>query len=190
MVESMDAAVGRIVEAVRKNGLAEKTLIVFTSDNGGFDMVSSNQPLRGAKGQLWEGGHRVPAIASWRGRITPGKVTHEAALTMDLFPTMAALAGARLPDGLRLDGVSLAPALEGGRLGQRTVFWRKGKAMVARRGPWKLLIDDGQEHLFNLDGDIGERQNLLAAQPARAEALRRELLAWEKEVTAGVKMIR
>jgi len=189
MVEALDEAVGQIASAVRRNGLEERTLIFLTSDNGGFLTVSSNRPLRGGKGQLWEGGHRVPGMACWQGTIQPGVVT-EVALTMDLFPTMAALAGARLPDGLKLDGVSLLPLLKGERLPERTLFWRTAQARAARRGPWKLLIEDDRRHLFDLSSDIGESKDVAGARPELVRGLERELSLWEQEVTAGVEWIR
>ncbi len=197
MIEAMDEGVGRIVETVRRLGLERKTFIFFCSDNGGAK-PRSNRPLAGQKGTLWEGGHRVPAIAYWPGRIKPGTVTHQTAMTMDLLPTMAAIAGASLAPGLKLDGVDLLPMLERGRkLPKRTLFWRFGKQKAVRRGPWKLLVNPkgrkqrgkgGGEtvHLYNLSDDLGERKDLAAAEPERVRTLQADLAAWEKDVTTGV----
>jgi arylsulfatase A-like enzyme len=183
MVESLDAAVGRVFSALKTHGLERNTFVFFTSDNGGFDMVSSNRPLRGAKGQLWEGGHRVPAIASWPGHLAAGAVKQGTALTMDLFPTMAALASVnRLP---KLDGVNLMPWMKGQRdLPARTVFWRNRRARAARRGEWKLVVEGGRRFLYNLARDIGEQQDLAPQQPGRVRQLEAELAAWEKDVSA------
>jgi arylsulfatase A len=191
MIESLDANVGRIVAAVKQLGLEQKTLIFFTSDNGAYRWVGSNLPCRGQKTDLWEGGHRVPAVAYWPGNIKAGTVTGETTMTMDLFPTMVAMADAKLPKGLKLDGTSLlALLLEGKKLPQRTLFWRFRKEHAVRKGPWKLLVRGENQYLFNVDDDIGEENNLLEAKPDIVDTLRAEYLAWEKDVTAGVKWIR
>jgi len=190
MVEALDAGVGRIVQTVRKLGLERKTLVFFTSDNGAYSWVGSNLPCRGQKTDLWEGGHRVPAIACWPGKIKPGTVTNQTTMTMDLFPTMVEMTGAKLPDDLKLDGVSLLPVLQGRSLPERTLFWRFRKEHAVRKGPWKFLVRDKQQYLFNLEADIGETNNLMQSRPDLAETLRTEYLAWEKDVTAGVQWIR
>lgn len=191
MIESLDANVGRIMAAVNGVGLERKTLIFFTSDNGAYKWVGSNLPCRGQKTDLWEGGHRVPAVAYWPGKISAGTVTDETTMTMDLFPTMAAMAGARLPKVLKLDGTSLLPLLlQGEELRERTLFWRFRKEHAVRKGPWKFLVRGENQYLFNLDDDIGEESNLFDAKPDLVNALRAEYLAWEKDVTAGVKWIR
>jgi arylsulfatase A-like enzyme len=191
MIESLDANVGRIVAVVNRLGLKKRTLIFFTSDNGAYRWVGSNLPCRGQKTDLWEGGHRVPTVAYWPGRIRPGTVTGETTMTMDLFPTMAAMAGAKLPNALKLDGVNLLPLLlEGRKLPERTLFWRFRRQHAVRKGPWKLLVRGGDQYLFNLDDDIGEEKNLLDAKPDIVDLLRAEFLAWEKDVTESVKWIR
>jgi len=197
MVESLDAGVGRIVHTLSKLRLEKNTLLFFTSDNGAYRWIGSNLPCRGQKGDLWEGGHRVPAIAYWPEKIKPGTVTHETVLTMDLFATMAAMSGARLPKGLKLDGVNILPVLlEGKRLPERTVFWRTKREGAARKGPWKLLMRAksqtryGFVGLYNLDSDIGEKNNLVEERPQLFSMLKAEFEAWEKEVTAGVKWVR
>ena len=191
MIESLDANVGRIVAAVRRFGLEKKTLIFFTSDNGAYRWVGSNLPCRGQKTDLWEGGHRVPAIACWPTKIKAGTVTHETTMTMDLFPTMVAMADAKSPMGLKLDGTSLLPLLlEGRKLPERTLFWRFRKEHAVRKGPWKLLVRGENRYLFNLDDDIGEKNDLACVKPEIFKALQAEFIAWEKDVTAGVKWIR
>jgi arylsulfatase A-like enzyme len=191
MIESLDANVGRIVAAVKQLGLEGNTLIFFTSDNGAYSWVGSNLPCRGQKTDLWEGGHRVPTVAYWPGKIRPGTVTGETTMTMDLFATMTAMAGAELPKGLKLDGANLLPLLlEGRKLPERTLFWRFRKQHAVRKGPWKLLVRGGDQYLFNLDDDIGEQKNLLDAKPDIVNSLRAEFLAWEKDVTERVKWVR
>ena len=191
MVEALDDGVGRIVAAVRRLGLEKKTLIMFISDNGAYNNVGSNAPLAGQKGRLLEGGHRVPAVAWWPGKIKPGSVTDKTVMTMDILPTMVAMSAATLPDGLKLDGVNLLPLLlQGKDLPQRSLFWRHRKEWAMRKGPWKLLATGNELHLFNLDDDLAEQNNLADAKPEKVKAMRAEFLAWEKDVTAGVKWVR
>ena len=199
MVQEMDRGVGEVVAAVKRLGLAERTLIFFFSDNGGTSH-SNNGPLRGTKGSVWEGGHRVPAIAWWPGRIAAGGVTNATALSMDLMPTLLELAGTNVPAGHRLDGMSLRSVLlEQGELRERTVFWDYNDRQAVRRGPWKLLINQtnprppsagkdrppssgGGVQLFNLAEDLGEATDLAARHPERVQAMQSELKAWQAEV--------
>jgi len=179
----MDQSVGRVVETVRKLGLERNTFIFFCSDNGA-NKQGSNGPLNGFKGSLWEGGHRVPAIASWPGRIRPGTTCRQTVLGMDLFPTMASIAGADLPSGLNLDGTDLLPLLtEGAALPERTVFWAYRNQSAVRQGPWKLLVQDNRAQLFNLATDPREQTDLAPQHPDRVTALRTALTAWQRDVT-------
>ncbi|HUV65996.1 MAG TPA: sulfatase-like hydrolase/transferase [Sedimentisphaerales bacterium] len=188
MIEVMDEGIGRIVGTVRRLGLERKTFIFFCSDNGATKN-GSNGALAGFKGSLWEGGHRVPAVAYWPGKIKTGTVTDQTALGMDLFATMASVAGAELPAGLTLDGVDLLPMLLDNRqLPQRTLFWRYVKERAVRKGPWKLLVQGENVRLHNLMEDLGEKKNLAQAEPAMAKALQDELAAWESDVLAGVEL--
>jgi arylsulfatase A-like enzyme len=185
MVQAMDQAVGRIIATVKEHGLAEKTFVFFFSDNGGPEGIagSSNTPLRGFKGSLWEGGHRVPAIAWWPGRIPAGEVAGQPAMSMDLMPTMLELAGATLPDGHKLDGVSLVPVLlRKQSLSPRKLFWKKGRDFAMRDGPWKLLVENGTTQLFNLDEDLSEQHDLATAHPERVKTMLEALQAWIKDV--------
>lgn len=188
MVEVMDEGVGRIVEAVRRMGLERKTFIFFCSDNGATKN-GSNGVLAGFKGSLWEGGHRVPAVAYWPGRIKAGTTTDQTVLGMDLFATMMSIAGAKPPEHLKLDGVNLLPMLtEGTKLPERMLFWRYRKEKAARKGPWKLLVQGSRSKLYNLDEDLGEKENLAGTRPDMVKALEDELAAWEQEVSAGVEL--
>ncbi len=187
MVEVMDEGIGKIVETVKRLGLEHKTFIFFCSDNGATKN-GSNGALSGHKGSLWEGGHRVPAIAYWPGRIKPGTVTSQTVLGMDMFPTMVSIAGAKLPAKLNLDGVDLLGMLtKDDKLPERTLFWRYSKQKAVRQGPWKLLVQDDNVKLYNLDEDLGEKKNLTETKPEMVKTLQVELAAWEKEVSAGVE---
>ena len=185
MMKEMDKGVGELLDVVRRLGLAERTLVFFFSDNGA-NQKGSNGPLRGFKGSNWEGGHREPAIAWWPGKIRPGTTTDQLAISLDIMPTMLELAGAALPEGHKLDGVSLAPVLfKGESLGPRQLFWN-GKAM--RDGPWKLIVDGRGAKgvgLYNLDEDVGEQNNLADKHPERVEAMLEAMEAWQEDVAAG-----
>jgi arylsulfatase A-like enzyme len=189
MVEAVDAGVGQIVAALERLGLDKDTFVFFASDNGGYlsyggrfrGEISSNGPLRGEKGDVFEGGHRVPAIAWWPGQVEPGVVTHETAATMDLLPTYAKLAGVTAPEGM--DGTTLTSLLfDGGPLLRRDLFWRKDEHWAVRRGPWKLVWSEGELRLFNLDDDLGETRDLSAHQPRLVKDMLASLKAWERDV--------
>ncbi len=188
MIEVMDEGIGQIVETVKRLGLERRTFIFFCSDNGATKN-GSNGALSGYKGSLWEGGHRVPAIAYWPGRMEAGTVVDQTVLGMDLFATMVSIAGADLPAGLKLDGVNLTPMLlDNAKLPERTLFWRYQKERAVRKGPWKLLIQGKNVRLFNFDEDLGEKKNFAGAEPGMVKTLEGELTAWENEVLAGVEL--
>lgn len=189
MVEAVDTSVGRIMAAIPELGIEDNTFVFFTSDNGGYleyagkfrGEISRNAPLRGQKTEVWEGGHRVPAIAWWPDRIAAGTVTHETAMTMDMFPTYAELARAEASGDL--DGTSLKSLLfTGAALPERDLFWRMDNEKAVRRGPWKLVVRDDATQLFNLDDDIGEREDVAAEHPELVDDLITSLRAWERNV--------
>ncbi len=185
MVEAMDRSVGRVLERLDALGLTRNTFFFFGSDHGGHALVADNGPLGGAKGSLHEGGHRIPAIASWPGRLAPGGVVAEPVMLMDLLPTFMELGGATLPAGVIVDGVSLCPLLQpGGHLPPRPLFWRHGSDKAIRKGPWKLLVEGGTVQLFNLDSDLAEKHDLASEQPGLRLALERELNAWDAGLPA------
>ena len=177
-VEEVDWSVGRVFEALREHNLDERTLVIFTSDNGGTQR-GLNTPLRGHKGSTLEGGVRVPTIAWWPGKIPAGTTTDTIAGNHDLLPTLVALAGAKLPADRKLDGVDLTPQLTGGPdagPAHETFFYFNGLRLNAvRHGDWKLQIAMGRNtgdgakkfepQLYNLRTDIGETTNVAAAHP-------------------------
>lgn len=192
MVESMDAAVGRVTDALRRKGLDNNTLVIFTNDNGG-ERLSDNGPYFHTKATLFEGGIRVPAIARWPGMIPAGRTTAQTAITMDFTATILAAAGAAPPDGIRLDGENLLPVLAGKSAPrERSLFWRvrqPGRSQFAvRKGRWKYIDDNTvnrtlPELLFDLEADPGERRNLFYRHQDIARSLRAEALAWESSVS-------
>lgn len=192
MIESVDRGVGEIMQTLKDLGLEENTLVIFTSDNGGyihyannFHNISSNGPLRGQKGQVYEGGHRVPAIIYWPGKIKPGTETDETVLTMDLFPTFASLAEAKISRKKQLDGVDILPMLlHGERLTHRTVFWKIRNDRAIRKGPWKLVLHgEDTPELYNLDEDIEETNNLSENHPKIVSEMLKAYEAWHHDVT-------
>ena len=187
MVEEMDKGIGEIVSALAKHDLKHQTLVMFCSDNGATAR-GSNGPLRGNKGQLWEGGHRVPCIASWPGKIPPGSVSKELAITLDVMPTILAAAGIEPPSKEQFDGRNLLPHLtEGKPLGERTLFWGHGNSRAMRKGDWKLILNaPGQKQpgLFDLSRDLSEQKNLAKDHPERIERMESEISLWEAEMAS------
>lgn len=186
MVQVMDEGVGDILDALQAETLQSNTLIIFCSDNGGLDPYADNGQLRGSKTSLWEGGHRVPAIAFWPGRIEQG-ISDETVMSFDFFPTILEVADVAVPKNLKLDGVNLSPVLFGGEgLPDRDLFWRYRDQLAMRRNRWKLMIDKEDTLLFDLHKDIAEQNNIKDQHPALVEELLSALRRWEQEVLEGV----
>jgi arylsulfatase A-like enzyme len=198
MVEAMDLAVGKVLAKLDELGLAKNTIVIFTSDNGGLSTSegwpTSNLPLRGGKGWMYEGGIREPLLVRWPAVVKPGSVVSTPVSSPDFFPTLLEAAGAKPQASQVLDGVSLMPVLKGGTLPERALFWHyphygnQGGAPAAaiRRGDWKLIEwqEDGRTELFNVALDISEQTDLSAKEPQRVTQMRDELHAWQKQVGA------
>ncbi len=191
MVEAVDKSVGEIVNTLKKLKLDDNTLVIFTSDNGGyihynhqFKNISSNGPLRGQKAEVYEGGHRVPFIAWWPGKIRPGMKNSETTMTMDLYQTFAELAGAQLSNHQILDGMDISSLLfDNEKLPDRTLYWKMDDEIAVRQGPWKLVkIGDQPNELYNLDQDLGESKGLAKEQVEITKDLWNEYLKWKEEV--------
>jgi arylsulfatase A-like enzyme len=183
MMKSLDEGVGRVLRALEDGGQARRTLVLFTSDNGG-ERFSYNWPFTGQKFSLYEGGIRVPAFVRWPGRIARGRTTEQVAVTMDWTATILAAAGVRPHTDYPLDGVDLLPLLRGERAAfERTLFWRNDVQGAARAGRWKYLkVDEKTERLFDLLTDEREQANSRAAQPQLFERLKGEYQKWEAQV--------
>lgn len=192
MVESLDQAVGRIIEAIDTAGLSDNTLIVFTSDNGG-EKLARNAPLRGLKGSIWEGGIRVPAIARWAETIKASSVSDIPIQTIDWSATFLNLAKGAAPNDRPLDGKNLMPILQGEQaLTMRPLFFRRAldphrsrvvEQRAVRLGKWKYLdTPTGDRYLFNLETDITEQNNLIDEDPQLAAGMSRLLDQWEADV--------
>lgn len=188
MLIEMDKGVGQIVAALKANKLERNTLVIFFSDNGA-NRNGNNGKLRGHKGSVWEGGHRVPAIAKWPGRITAGTVCGATAISLDIMPTMLSLANVKPPAGHRLDGVDLTPLFAGKKLKPRKLYWEFNRKSAVRDGNWKLVVGERalkrKPALFNLAKDPGEKTDLAAEEPERVRKMRAALTAWRKDVQTG-----
>ncbi|MEZ6055523.1 MAG: sulfatase [Planctomycetaceae bacterium] len=200
LLEELDQSVGRIVQAIDEAGLSEKTLILFVSDNGGLEheqsgrVVTSNRPLRGEKGTLYEGGIRVPAIARWPGQIPAGSLCNQPAITTDIYPTALELASIKPPRDQPCDGLSLASLLRdpAHELKRPALFWHlphyhhATPAGAIRHGDWKLIesFEDESLELYHLGHDPSEQRNLAAEEPERAQTLLTSLRHWRMTVAA------
>ncbi|MHC4249878.1 MAG: sulfatase [Planctomycetota bacterium] len=196
MIETMDLNIGRVMRAVDELGLADDTIVIFTSDNGGnmYNEVdgttpTSNAPLRGGKATIYEGGTREPLIVIWPGRVRAGSRSAEIVSSVDFYPTILEMAGISKREGVLLDGMSIVPALEGRALGRDTIFCHFPHDVPAtgniastyvRRGDWKLIRFhcDGpggadRFELYNLRDDIGEKRDMSAAMPQKVADLDR-----------------
>ncbi len=193
MLERVDDGVGMIMEELEQAGIADDTLFVFSSDNGG-ERWASNRPLFHHKATLWEGGIRVPCLVRWPSTLPKAKVISQPAITMDLTATFIAAAGATVPAGYELDGINLLPVLQGQQdtIQERTFCWRiqrSNRQMRAiRHGKWKYLDDGGtMDLLFNLETDISERQNVGYTHPEIVDDLKARLSQWESEMDGEPK---
>ncbi len=208
MIESVDSGIGRIINKLSGLGLKDNTLIFFFSDNGGLKRITSNEPLRGGKGMLYEGGIRVPMIVSWPDRIKPGTKCDTPVTGIDFFPTILEAAETKPADVRILDGLSLMPLLRGkNSIGREALFWHfpaylEGKKAegakdpwfrtrpggAVRKGDWKLIeyFEDNSLELYNLKDDISEKNNLAEKMPDKTKELYGVMLNWRKSVNAPV----
>jgi len=192
MIQHMDDNIGRLLKRLKDLGLTEKTVVIFTSDNGGKASVTSNAPFRGAKHNLYEGGIRVPLIVCYPNQVQAGSSTDVPLISDDFYPTLLELAGLPLVKNQHLDGVSFASLLlEGsaGRLRKRTLFWHyphNRLEAAVRSKNFKLLYryKTGTSELYDLSKDIGERNDLSADRPKLVRKLKHQLSKWIKATGA------
>lgn len=179
LLGSLDDGIGRILSALRDSGAEQDTLVFFLSDNGGptAELTSSNKPLRGGKGQLFEGGIRIPFLLQWKGMLPGGKTVHAPVMSTDIVPTVLAAAGLKLEPNA-FDGMDLSPALRGKvPFVERTLFWRYGKNIAIRHGRWKLVKQNSLTYqLFDLVNDPNETHDLAEAEPQRTKRMEAALL--------------
>ena len=206
MTEQLDSMVGQIIDSIEANGLTGKTMIIFTSDNGGLyrrydytpeadDNVTSNAPLRGEKGQLYEGGIRVPLVVKYPPVVKAGGTSEAITISHDFYPTFVELAGGSLPENQTIDGVSILSALNGGsgNLGRSAIhfhyphYHHHRPAGAIREGDWKLiqyLDKTGEVELYNLATDLGEAKDLSKEKVGRVADLKKKLQQWQTNVSA------
>jgi len=197
MVESVDDCAGRIMGALSKNGIADRTVIIFTSDNGGLLGPTNNAPLRSGKGYAYEGGIRVPLIIKWPGVVKPGTTSKEPVTSVDYLPTIAEAAGISLPKDREIDGLSLVTHLRsnaGESLKRDAIYWHfphyrhaPGPYSIIRKGPWKLIkFYEGKRELFNLADDLAEKKNLADKMPEQVKSLDTQLMEHLKSIGAKI----
>jgi len=211
MIEAVDTSVGRIQRALKESKLSKKTLVIFTSDNGGVSGITTNNPLKGGKGGLYEGGVRVPTCMSWPGKISPGSECDTPIISVDFMPTFADLASAPLPKNQPVDGVSFLPLLKEKPLSERSIFWHypmylKGRgedlvfpihgsdkmywrgvpSSMIVRGDWKMiqLFEDNSTLLYHLGKDPREENDCSASHPVVLSDLKAQLELWQKKTKA------
>lgn len=188
MLSAMDDGVGRVLDRLRELKLEEDTLIFFISDNGGPTVANSsrNAPLRGRKGQVFEGGIRVPFLMQWKGRLPAGQVENRPVIALDILPTAVAAAGGEISPAWKLDGVNLLPYLTGKKTGapHKNLFWRYDDQHAIRQGNWKLVLPPNgkQPELYNLAKDIGESDDLAAKEPGKVETLQQAYDTWNAQL--------
>ena len=208
MIESMDESVGQILETVRKKGIEENTLIIFTNDNGGIYNLSKQWPLRAGKGSFYEGGIRVPILVYQKGRFDKKQEISTPVMQMDIAPTLLEMLDVKT-DQYLLDGKSLCKLLKNGKdkkLEERSIYWhfpgylengiaestdplfRSRPVSVIRKGNWKLIenYETGKFELYNLKDDVSEKTNLVEANPKKVAELKKELYKWKENVKAPI----
>lgn len=180
MLSSLDDGVGAVLEKLRALGLEERTLVFFIGDNGGptRELTSSNRPLRGGKGNLYEGGIRVPFIVQWKGTLPEGEVYPHPVLSTDVFATACATSDTALPEDRVMDGVNLLPFLTGqdDALPHPSLFWRMNQKAALRKGDWKIVRhrrknEETNWELFDLSKDVGETEDLASERPVKLREL-------------------
>ena len=190
MMSAKDDAVGRVLAKVKEIGAEENTLVWYLADNGGptASTTSKNDPLRGFKATTWEGGTRVPFMVKWTAKLPAGKVYENPIIQLDILPTCVTAAGGKVGTDWNLDGVDLAPYLTGKNTERphQTLYWRFGPQWAVRHGDYKLVKarDIAAPALFNLAADIGEKNDLASAEPAKVAELQGLWDKWNAEQKA------
>ncbi|MCA9064099.1 MAG: sulfatase-like hydrolase/transferase, partial [Planctomycetaceae bacterium] len=200
-ITATDRAVGRVLRALDELQISDQSVVIFTSDNGGWSGATDNRPLRDGKGYLYEGGLRVPLIVRWPGISRPGQILGTPVISMDLSATILDAAGVSIPPDSQLDGESLRPLFSGGQLSRDALYFhyphfafhksnRPGSAI--RRGSYKLILnyDDDSAELYDLASDLEEQHNVADASPDIADEMTQQLRRWLKETAAGIPLRR
>ena len=195
MIESVDQSVGAILEKLEEMNVADNTLVIFTSDNGGLASVTTNKPLRSGKGFPYEGGIREPWLIRWPGQAAANSVCDEPIISMDILPTICDVTGLPLPAGREIDGLSFLPLIkQTGSLNRDSLFWHfphyrspEFPYSIIRSGHWKLIkryAGNTEFELFNLKNDMSEKNDLAAARPDKVRELNEKLTIWLRHAKA------
>jgi len=185
MVSAMDDAIGKILSTLDELKLADNTLVIFFSDNGGSG-PAENRPLRGKKGQMYEGGLRVPFLARWPKQIPAGQVSDQFLTSLEIFPTLCAAAGVKPPERVILDGFNMLPLLRGESPSKREeMFWERRTERAARVGNYKWVETEQGSGLFDLSTDIGEERDLSSERPEALKQVKERFAAWKQAMEAA-----
>jgi len=188
MLTAMDEGIGKVLGKLRELGLEEDTLLFFVNDNGGptGGNGSDNRPLRGTKGMMYEGGIRVPFMVQWPRRLRGGLTYDHPVISLDILPTAAASAQAKLPGNRKIDGVNLLPYLTGKKRTppHEMLFWRSGRNHAVRKGSWKLVKVGRKTQLFDLASDIGESRDLAGEQTDTLKEIKEAYDRWNSQMVA------
>ena len=194
MVLAMDDGIGQILDILEEEGLSENTIVIFISDNGSprgqLGDMSSTGPLRGWKGDCFEGGIRVPFIIKWPGQVKSGTRYDKPVINLDILPTLASFIGLKDIGRYQFDGVNILPYLKGERPANKSphqnLYWKRGGDMAIRQDDWKLMVEYQRENhdamLFDLSSDIGERRDLINQYPEKAKELQKLYDEWENSL--------
>ena len=181
-VSCMDRSIGKVLKALEEGGEAENTIVLFFSDNGGSGN-GGNEPLKGAKATMWEGGLRVPFVMKWPGHLPAGGVSDEFLTSLEIVPTLLAATGTAAPEGVVLDGFDLVPVLKGEKKSPRTtMFWQRRSDKAARLGNWKWVDSAKGSGLFDLSSDLGETHDLSKEKPEILEQVKARFAEWLTEM--------
>ncbi len=181
----MDDAIGEVLDRLDEHGIADNTIVIFFSDNGGSG-GSDNAPLRGGKGQMFEGGIRVPCIVRFPGHVPAGQVSEEFLTSLEIVPTLVRLAGVTPPAELQFDGYDMLPVLAGQAASpRREMFWQRRADKAARVGNWKWVESSRGGGLFDLSKDIGETTDLSQSHPQKLAELKAAFDRWRTEMDAA-----
>jgi arylsulfatase A-like enzyme len=184
-ITAMDKAIGSILDFLDDNHLTNNTIVIFFSDNGGSGSAD-NGPLRGRKGDTWEGGIRVPCLVRWPGVIPAGTVCDEFLTSLEIVPTLAAACGFTVPSETMLDGYNMLPVLQHNQPSPRErMFWKRRDSWAARIDTWKYVRMNGKEYLFNLATDIGEQNDLSASRPEQLAKMKSAFSDWQRQMEAA-----
>jgi arylsulfatase A-like enzyme len=181
-VTCMDRSIGEVLKALDEGGVAENTIVIFLSDNGGSGN-GGNEPLKGSKSTMWEGGLRVPFLMRWPGHLPAGVVSDEFLTSLEIVPTLLSATGTDAPENVVFDGFDLVPVLNGEKKSPRTtMFWQRRSDKAARVGNWKWVDSAKGSGLFDLSNDLGETHDLSKEKPEILEMVKARFANWQKEM--------